>query len=50
MGVKRVKRSDFFKQISGCPLAMRNGWMRQAVQAEFRGGEQANFVGDYVNT
>ena len=47
MGVKRVKRSDFFKQISGCPLAMRNGWMRQAVQAKYRGGEHTAYAGDY---
>ena len=47
MNSNKKKSSDFFKEISGCPLAMRNGWMRQAVQAEFRGGEQANFVGDY---
>ena len=41
------KRSDFFSEISGCPLAMRNGWMRQAVQAKFRGGEQAAYTGAY---
>lgn len=47
MNSNKEQRSDFFKQISGCPLAMRNGWMRQAVQAKFRDGEQAAYAGEY---
>jgi len=41
------KRSDFFAEMSGCPLAMRNGWLRQAVRADFRGGAGAGYDGDY---
>ena len=41
------KRSDFFAEMSGCPLAMRNGWLRQAVRADFRDGAGAGYDGDY---
>ena len=41
------KRSDFFAEMSCCPPAMRNGWLRQAVRADFRGGRTASYDGDY---
>ena len=31
-------RSDFLRDIGGCPAAMWHGWMRQAVKADFREG------------
>jgi dihydroxy-acid dehydratase len=35
------QRSDFFRDIGGCPAAMWHGWMKQAVKADFRGGADA---------
>lgn len=43
------KRSDFFREIEGCPAAMWHGWMRQAVKTDFRGGKGADYTAD-INT
>ncbi|MEM9160770.1 MAG: dihydroxy-acid dehydratase [Verrucomicrobiota bacterium] len=40
------KRSDFMGDIGGCPAAMWHGWKRQAVRAEFRGGDEATYAPD----
>ena len=41
------KRSDFLRDIGGCPAAMWHGWMKQAVKADFRGGPDATHQPDY---
>ena len=38
------KRSDFFSEMRGCTLTMKNGWMRQAVKTDFRGGKDAPYL------
>ncbi|MCZ6675315.1 MAG: dihydroxy-acid dehydratase [Verrucomicrobia bacterium] len=43
----KKQRSDFMKDIGGCPLTMWHGWMRQAVKTDFRGGKDVNYSGDY---
>ena len=45
--MSRPKRSDFFRNIGGCPAAMWHGWMRQAVCTDFRGGTDADYTPDY---
>jgi dihydroxy-acid dehydratase len=41
------KRSDFLRDIGGCPAAMWHGWMRQAVKADFREGPEGEHQPDY---
>ncbi|MEE2753049.1 MAG: dihydroxy-acid dehydratase [Candidatus Latescibacterota bacterium] len=41
------KRSDFLREIGGCPAAMWHGWMKQAVKADFRGGAEGQHRPDY---
>lgn len=45
--MSKPKRSDFFRNIGGCPAAMWHGWMRQAVRTDFRGGDDADYTPDY---
>ncbi len=40
----KKKRSDFLSDIGGAPAAMLHGWMRQAVQTEFRGGSDQVYL------
>jgi dihydroxy-acid dehydratase len=49
MDLEKRKRSDFFSEMRGCTLSMKNGWMRQAVQTEFRGGEDAAYLPNSKN-
>ncbi len=44
MTSERQKRSDFFSEMRGCTLTMKNGWMRQAVKTDFRGGKDAPYL------
>tara|TARA_B100000212_G_scaffold342575_1_gene330756 strand:- start:1303 stop:3102 length:1800 start_codon:yes stop_codon:yes gene_type:complete len=44
MTSEREKRSDFFSEMRGCTLTMKNGWMRQAVKTDFRGGKDAPYL------
>lgn len=44
MSSERQKRSDFFSEMRGCTLTMKNGWMRQAVKTDFRGGKDAPYL------
>jgi len=44
MSSEKQKRSDFFSEMRGCTLTMKNGWMRQAVKTEFRGGKDAPYL------
>jgi len=46
MSSEKQKRSDFFSEMRGCTLTMKNGWMRQAVKTEFRGGKDAAYLPD----
>jgi dihydroxy-acid dehydratase len=41
------KRSDFLRDIGGCPAAMWHGWMRQAVKTDFRGGADSDYQPGY---
>ncbi|MBN12844.1 MAG: hypothetical protein CMI17_07585 [Opitutaceae bacterium] len=44
MSSEGQKRSDFFSEMRGCTLTMKNGWMRQAVKTDFRGGKDAPYL------
>lgn len=44
MSSEKQKRSDFFSEMRGCTLTMKNGWMRQAVKTDFRGGKDAPYL------
>ena len=44
MTSERERRSDFFSEMRGCTLTMKNGWMRQAVKTDFRGGKDAPYL------
>ena len=46
--MNRTKRSDFFRDIGGCPAAMWHGWMRQAVRQDFRGGPDREYTSNYT--
>jgi dihydroxy-acid dehydratase len=45
--MKKKQRSDFLRDIGGCPAAMWHGWMRQAVKTDFRGGPEHEYTSDY---
>ena len=49
MSSEKEKRSDFFSEMRGCTLSMKNGWMRQAVKTKFRGGEDAPYLPNEKN-
>jgi dihydroxy-acid dehydratase len=46
--MKKKQRSDFLRDIGGCPAAMWHGWMRQAVKADFRDGPGSVYASDYT--
>lgn len=46
--MKKIQRSDFLRDIGGCPAAMWHGWMRQAVKTDFRGGPDHEYTSDYT--
>ena len=46
--MSKKQRSDFFRDIGGCPAAMWHGWMRQAIKTDFRGGPESEYTPDYT--